>query len=117
MQLVSHLVHDATGVQMKQRRNAVDVDVPAAAVDDVLHLFAQRAADDEGGAHETSSRRGKARTDTNESLKSDRPESSMYSMRDGSSNATCRSRYDKSAIFAPSPAEFPTAMILSTSTG
>src|SRR4029077_19518204 len=97
--------------------HAVDVDVPAPAIDDVLHLFPEGAANYERSCHDTSSRSGKRRTETKESLKSVRPESSTYSMREGSSNATCRSRYDSSAILAPSPAELPTAMILSTSTG
>ena len=63
------------------------------------------------------SRCGKPSTEMNESLKSERPDSSMYSMREGSSKATCLSRYDRSAILAPSPAELPTAMMRSTSTG
>src|SRR5438445_6753245 len=117
VQLLSQLIDDAVRVQVQQRRHAVDVDVPAAAVDDVLDLLAERAADDEGSTHETSSRSGKPSTDTKESLKSVRPESSTYSIRDGSSKATWRSRYERSAILAPSPAELPTAMILSTSTG
>src|SRR5712691_12499004 len=115
-QLLAQLVDDAIRVQVQQRRDAVDVHVPAAAVDDVLDLFAQGAADDKGRAHPTSSRSGKRRTSTNASLKSERPESSTYSILDGSSKATCRSRYDSSAILAPSPAELPTAMIRSTST-
>src|SRR6202163_1552740 len=104
---------------MQECGDAVDVDVPTAAVDDLLDLLAERTAHDQcgRGAHPTSSRWGKPSTDTNASLKSVRPDSSTYSMRAGSSNATCRSRYERSAIFAPSPAELPTAMIRSTSTG
>src|ERR1700681_2076511 len=133
---------------MKESRDAIDVDIPAAPVHDLFHLFAERPTHNEsssplpllssrlrksfplprqgegqgGGtrslhSHETSSRCGNPSTETNASLKSVRPDSSTYSMRAGSSNATCRSRYDSRAIFAPSPAELPTAMILSTSTG
>src|SRR5260370_7281039 len=116
VQLLSQLLDDPVRVEVQQRRDAVNVDVPTAAVNDVLHLFAERAADDECRAHETSSRSGKRSTETKESLKSVRPESSTYSMRDGSSKATWRSRYDRSAILAPSPAELPTPIILSTST-
>src|SRR6202171_4399220 len=104
---------------MQECGDAVDVDVPTAAVDDLLDLLAERAAHDQRGrgVHPTSSRWGKPSTDTNASLKFVRPDSSTYSMRAGSSNAPCRSRYDSRAIFAPSPAELPTAMIRSTSTG
>src|SRR3989442_4878557 len=117
MQFLAQLVDDAVGIQVQQRRHPIDVDVPAAAVDDVLHLFPEGAADHEGRRHPPRSRFGKPSTETKASLKSVRPESSMYSIRAGSSNATCRSRYERSAILAPSPAELPTAMILSTSTG
>src|SRR4029077_10473646 len=117
VQLLSQLVDDPVRVEVQQRGNAVDVDVPAPAIDDVLHLFPERAANHKRSCHDTSSRSGKRSTETKESLKSVRPESSTYSMREGSSNATWRSRYDSSAILAPSPAELPTAMILSTLTG
>src|SRR4029077_11820880 len=97
-QLLSQLVDDPVRVEVQQRRHAVDVDVPAPAIDDVLHLFPEGAANYERSCHDTSSRSGNRRTETKESLKSVRPESSTYSMRDGGSNATCRSRYDSSAI-------------------
>src|SRR5439155_10822251 len=117
VQLFAQLVDDPGRIKVKQRGDAIDVDVPLAPVDDVLHLAAERAADDQrGGAHVTCSSWGNPSTEMKESLKSERPDSSTYSMRAGSSNATCRSRYDSSAIFAPSPAEFPTAMMRSTST-
>src|SRR6266571_2341588 len=118
MQLLAQLVDDARGIQVQHRRQPIDVHIPAATVDDVLHLAPERPADHQRGrAHETVSSCGKPSTEMNESLKSVRPDSSTYSMRDGNSKATCRSRYDRSAILAPSPAELPTAMMRSTSTG
>src|SRR5436309_7255825 len=118
MQLLAQLVDDARGIQVQHRRQPIDVHIPAATVDDVLHLAPERPADHQRGrAHETVSSCGKPSTEMNEALKSVRPDSSTYSMRDGNSKATCRSRYDRSAILAPSPAELPTAMMRSTSTG
>src|SRR5581483_10497821 len=116
VKLVSQLGDDAVGVEVQQRRQAVDVDVPPPPDAHLLDLTPERTADNEGGLHPTGSSLGNFSTSTNVSLKSVRPDSSMYSRREGSSNATGRSRYDSSAIFAPSPAEFPTAMIRSTST-
>ena len=52
----------------------------------------------------------------NRSLKSSTPESSMYSTIFGISQATSRSRNDIRAIFAPSLAVLPTALIRSTVT-
>src|SRR5207248_4364900 len=92
VQLYTQLIDDAGRIEMQQRRHPIDVDVPAAPVDDVFHLAPQGAANDERGrAHLTPSRTGNPSTEMNESLKSDRPESSTYSIRDGSSNATWRS--------------------------
>src|SRR2546423_6675616 len=116
-QLLAQLVHDAVGIEVQHRGEPVDVNVPATPVDDVLDLAAKRAADDEGSPHPTGSSLGNCRALTNVSLKSVRPDSSTYSSRAGSSNATWRSRYERSAILAPSPAELPTAMMRSTSTG
>src|SRR4029077_2165470 len=81
VQLLSKLVDDPVRVEVQQRRDAVDVDVPAPAIDDVLHLLPQGTANDKCCRHDTSSRSGKRSTDTNESLKSVRPDSSTYSMR------------------------------------
>src|SRR5690348_16070452 len=47
VQLFAQLVDDARRIKVEERRHSVDVDVPAAAVDDVLDLAAERAADDE----------------------------------------------------------------------
>ena len=60
---------------------------------------------------------GRPRFPMNRSLKSSTPDSSMYSTKVGISQATSRSRNDISAIFAPSLAVLPTALILSTVTG
>src|SRR5712692_2244471 len=93
VELLAQLVHDARGIQMKESGHPVDVDVPTTPCDDVLHLAAQRPTDDEcGRRHVTGSSCGNPSTDMNESLKSERPDSSTYSMRDGSSKATWRSR-------------------------
>src|SRR6266851_4533965 len=135
-ELRAQLGDDAVGIEMQVCGQAVDVDVPAAPVGDLLHLGSKCSTHDQGGSavptrpfgptspqvgmcrpHDTASSSGNASTSTKVSLKSVRPESSTYSRRAGSSNATWRSRYDSSAIFAPSPAELPTAMMRSTSTG
>ena len=52
----------------------------------------------------------------NMSLKSGVPDSSTYSITPGSSKAISRSRKLMSAIFAPSEAVLPTALIRSTGT-
>src|SRR5256714_1724163 len=84
---------------------------------DGFHLRAQRATDEQGDRfHRTVSISGTCSTDTKESLKSERPESSTYSTLSGSSKATCLSRKDSSAILAPSPAVLPTERMRSTST-
>src|SRR5437879_3499492 len=56
VQTLAQLVDDAVWIEVQHRRDAIDVHVPAAPVDDVLHLVAESATDYEGGAHETSSR-------------------------------------------------------------
>src|SRR2546430_608343 len=72
VQLLAQLVDDARRVEMKEGGNSVHVDVPTAPGDDVLHLFAERAADHQsGGAHVTFSSCGNPSTETNESLKSE----------------------------------------------
>src|SRR5579859_5542351 len=119
-ELGAELGDDARGIEVEHRRQAVDLDLPAAALDDVLHLGTKRAAGDDGRGslptlptvwgggpwlrsslgpeggntctHDTGSMTGNASTSTNVSLKSVRPDSSTYSRRDGSSKATCRSR-------------------------
>ena len=53
----------------------------------------------------------------NMSLKSAAPDSSTYSITPGSSAATSRSRKLIRAIFAPSEAVLPTALMRSTATG
>src|SRR5438477_13185878 len=98
MQLLAQLVDDARRVEVKQGRDSVNIDAPLAPVDDFLHLAAQRAADEQrGAAHVTLSSSGTPSTEMNESLKSERPDSSLYSMRDGSSTAPTRSRYARRA--------------------
>src|SRR3989440_12463744 len=101
---------------MEERRHAVDVRIPAALTDQLLDLLAQRAADDQRNLHKSLSS-GNWSTEMKDSLKSARAESSMYSTWSGSSNATWRSRKERSVILAPSPAVFPTDRIRSTSTG
>ena len=49
VQLLAQLVDDARRIEVEERRDPVDVDVPAAPLDDVLHLGAQRPADDKRG--------------------------------------------------------------------
>src|SRR5438445_1532801 len=64
VELLAKLVDDPRWIEMEQRRHAVDVDVPLAPVDDVLHLAAERAADDQrGGAHVTCSSWGNPSTE------------------------------------------------------
>ena len=93
MQPLPELVDDSRRVEMEQRGHAVDVDFPTTPVDDVLHLAAKGAADDQRSrVHRTAANWGNPSTPMNESLKSGRPDSSTYSMRDRSSNATWRSR-------------------------
>src|SRR5262249_52691803 len=111
------------------RRDPVDVGVPSVPLDQRGRVERDRPAREErdlraGRGHEAASAGaaasasgGKARLRTNRSLKSAAPESSTYSTKDGSSNATSRSRNDIRAIFAPSPAVLPTALIRSTGTG
>src|SRR6266446_4621702 len=91
-ELRAQLGDDAVGIEMQVRGQAVDVDVPASAVGDLLDLRSKCSARHEGRPHDTASSTGNASTSTNVSLKSVRPESSTYSSRVGSSNATCRSR-------------------------
>src|SRR6266849_5306495 len=64
VQFCAQLVDDAARVEVQQRRHAIDVDIPATAVDDLLDLLAERPADHESGSHPTSSRSGKRRTET-----------------------------------------------------
>src|SRR5438445_3870641 len=101
VQLLAQLIDDARGIQVQERRYAIDIHVPAATVDDVFHLATERPADHQRcGAQETVSSCGKPSTEMNESLKSVRPDSSTYSLREGNYNATRRSRYERSAILA-----------------
>src|ERR1700674_3085852 len=103
---------------MVHRRHSIDVDVPAVLVDDRFDFFAEGPTDEKGDVfHRNVSSSGNASTETKESLKSARPESSTYSILSGSSNAIWRSRKDSSDIFAPSPAVFPTDRMRTTSTG
>src|SRR3981081_1929352 len=93
IQLLSELIDDAGWIEVEEGRDSVNVHVPAAAVDDALHFGAERSANHERcRLHPTSSRWGNCSTATNVSLKSARPESSMYSMRDGRAKATWRPR-------------------------
>src|SRR6266851_5706976 len=91
-ELRAQLGDDAVGIEMQVRGKAVDVDVPASPVGDLLDLGSKCSARHEGRPHDTASSTGNASTSTNVSLKSVRPDSSTYSSRVGSSNATCRSR-------------------------
>ena len=59
VQLLSELIDDPGRIEVKQRRDAVDVDLPSSAIDDVLYLRAEGSANDKGGGlHPTSSRCG-----------------------------------------------------------
>src|SRR3954469_6137857 len=119
-------------------RDPVDVGVPAVRVDERRRVPGDGAACDQGDARAGAghpaasctlgltgssasrsgsvSRGGSPRLPMNRSLKSSTPDSSMYSTKLGISQATSRSRNDISAIFAPSLAVLPTALILSTVT-
>src|SRR6202011_6141839 len=118
LQLVIAGFHDFLRKEVVHRRHTVDVEVPAVIVDDRFDFFAKRSTDQQGDVlHWSVSSSGNARTEMNESLKSERPESSMYSILSGSSKAIWRSRKESSDIVAPSPAVLPTDRIRSTSTG
>src|SRR4029077_6217545 len=99
-------------------RHAVDVDIPAVPIDDGFDLFPEGTANQERClTHRSASSSANCSTETNESLKSARPESSTYSILSGSSKAICLSRKDSNDILAPSPAVLPTDRMRSTSTG
>src|SRR5207248_3886632 len=100
---------DFLRIEVMHGGHAVDVHLPAALVHDRFDLFPERATNEQGEVlHRNVSSSGNCSTDTNESLKSERPDSSTYSILSGSSKAICRSRKERSDIFAPSRAVLPT---------
>src|SRR6185312_1012792 len=109
-QLVDLLAHgrrDPVGAVVQQCRDRVHRDGPSAAARDRAHVDREGpAGDDPDAAHP-----GKASWSMNASLKSARPESSTYSTSSRIERASARSRSDRAAIFAPSPATLPAETI------
>src|SRR5438094_408865 len=117
LQFAVHGLDDFLRIEVMHGGHAINVDIPAVLVHDRLDLFAQSATDEQGNVvHRKVSNSGNWRTEMNESLKSDRPDSSTYSILSGSSKAIWRSRKESSDILATSPRSATVAPITSINT-
>src|SRR5262249_11791016 len=99
---LGHRGSDPLRAVVQQRRHRDDVQVPPPAPGDPADIQSQRPARDDGAGHP-----GNASWSMNISLKSARPDSSTYSTSRRIEYASARSRTDRAAILAPSPATLP----------